>query len=165
MQTKQYHFQNFSFSLGFFSSNLSKETLGQERLIKGASKKTIIDRNFFSSLLESEHFFLNFVFQKICMYNIHIIRHFSKTFRVSCPLTAPPMPTLSGVTAFSTKIEAIIGETTSTVSAEEYYDSANKKAAIFVLISGEQFKIIYDYDTNEIFYVNREYVSSQKSIF
>lgn len=57
MQTKQYHFQNFSFSLGFFSSNLSKETLGQELLIKGASKKTIIDRNFFSSLLESEHFF------------------------------------------------------------------------------------------------------------
>lgn len=99
------------------------------------------------------------------MYNIHIIRHFSKTFRVSCPLTAPPMPTLSGVTAFSTKIEAIIGETTSTVSAEEYYDSANKKAAIFVLISGEQFKIIYDYDTNEIFYVNREYVSRQKFIF
>lgn len=164
MQTKQYHFQNFSFSLGFFSSNLSKETLGQE-LIKGASKKTIIDRNFFSSLLESEHFFLNFVFKKIYMYNVHIIRHFSKTLRVSCPLAAPPMPTLSGVTAFSTKIEAIIGETNTTVSAEEYYDSANKKAAIFVLISGEQFKIIYDYDTNEIFYVNREYVSSQKSIF
>lgn len=96
---------------------------------------------------------------------MHVQYTYNQAFRVSCPPTAPPMPTLSGVTAFSTKIEAIIGETTSTVSAEEYYDSANKKAAIFVLISGEQFKIIYDYDTNEIFYVNREYVSSQKSIF
>lgn len=76
----------------------------------------------------------------------------------------PPMPTLSGVTAFSTKIEAIIGETNTTVSAEEYYDSANKKAAIFVLISGEQFKIIYDYDTNEIFYVNPDQTCYTKNL-
>lgn len=164
MQTKQYHFQNFSFSLGFFSSNLSKETLGQELLIKGASKKKqLLIETFFQVFWRANIFF------KLCISNnMHVqytYNQASKTFRVSCPLTAPPMPTLSGVTAFSTKIEAIIGETTSTVSAEEYYDSANKKAAIFVLISGEQFKIIYDYDTNEIFYVNREYVSSQKSIF
>lgn len=67
---------------------------------------------------------------------------------------APPMPTLSGVNAFNTKIEAVIGETNTTVSAEEYYDGTNNKAALFILMSGELFKIIYDYNTNELFYVN-----------
>lgn len=66
------------------------------------------------------------------------------------------MPTLSGVNAFNTKIEAVIGETNTTVSAEEYYDGTNNKAALFILMSGELFKIIYDYNTNELFYVNRE---------
>lgn len=80
MQTKQYHFQKFSFSLGFFSSNLSKETLGQELLIKGASKKTIIDRNFFSSLLESEHFF------KLCISkNMHVQYTYNQAFLKDLP--------------------------------------------------------------------------------
>ncbi|XP_056019753.1 uncharacterized protein LOC130054319 [Ostrea edulis] len=66
----------------------------------------------------------------------------------------PPMPSLNGVNAFTTKIEAAIIETNTTVSAEEYYDYNNNRAALFMLLSGDVFKLIYDYNTNELFYVN-----------
>lgn len=67
------------------------------------------------------------------------------------------MPSLNGVNAFTTKIEAAIIETNTTVSAEEYYDYNNNRAALFMLLSGDVFKLIYDYNTNELFYVNREF--------
>jgi hypothetical protein len=66
------------------------------------------------------------------------------------------MPTLASVTAFTTKIEAVIIETNMTVSAEEYFDYGNNRAALFMLVSSEVFKLIYDYNTNELFYVNRK---------
>ncbi|XP_062619530.1 uncharacterized protein LOC134281083 [Saccostrea cucullata] len=71
------------------------------------------------------------------------------------PAANPPsMPSLAGINAFTTKIEAVIGETNMTVSAEEYFDYGNNRAALFMLMSGLLYKLVYDYNTNELFYVN-----------
>lgn len=63
----------------------------------------------------------------------------------------PPFPTVPNT--FSTKLEAIIADRNMTVSGEEYFDYNNNRAALFMLNGDQISKLIFDYSTEELFYV------------
>ncbi|XP_062619516.1 uncharacterized protein LOC134281071 [Saccostrea cucullata] len=63
----------------------------------------------------------------------------------------PPFPVVPNT--FSTKLEAIIVDRNETVSAEEYFDEYNNRAALFMLRGDQINKLIFDYNTEELFYV------------
>ncbi|XP_056019755.1 uncharacterized protein LOC125671708 isoform X2 [Ostrea edulis] len=65
--------------------------------------------------------------------------------------TEPPFPVIPNT--FSTKLEAIIADGNMTVSAEEYFDFNNNRAALFMLQGDDISKLIFDYSTEELFYV------------
>ena len=69
--------------------------------------------------------------------------------------TEPPFPVVPNT--FSTKLEAIIADRNQTVSGEEYFDENNNRAALFMLRGDQISKLIFDYNTEELFYVYREY--------
>ena len=69
--------------------------------------------------------------------------------------TEPPFPVVPNT--FSTKLEAIIADSSETVSGEEYFDENNNRAALFMLRGDQISKLIFDYNTEELFYVFREY--------
>lgn len=48
-----------------------------------------------------------------------------------------------------------------TVSGEEYFDYNNNRAALFMLKGDQIAKLIFDYDTEELFYVYRKYNDSR----
>lgn len=62
----------------------------------------------------------------------------------------PPFPQLPQT--FQTRIEATIQDKNYTVSAEEYYDGNNNKATLTMYKAGEQFKLIFDYANDQLFY-------------
>jgi hypothetical protein len=68
--------------------------------------------------------------------------------------TEPPFPVVPST--FSTKLEAIIADKNMTVSAEEYFDENNNRAALFMLQGDDISKLIFDYNTEELFYVYRK---------
>nr|XP_022316640.1 uncharacterized protein LOC111120202 [Crassostrea virginica] len=63
----------------------------------------------------------------------------------------PPFPVVPNT--FSTKLEAIIADRNQTVSGEEYFDENNNRAALFMLRGDKISKLIFDYNTEELFYV------------
>nr|XP_022319141.1 uncharacterized protein LOC111121934 [Crassostrea virginica] len=63
----------------------------------------------------------------------------------------PPLPVVPNT--FSTKLEAIIADRNQTVSGEEYFDENNNRAALFMLRGDQISKLIFDYNTEELFYV------------
>ena len=69
--------------------------------------------------------------------------------------TEPPFPVVPNT--FSTKLEAIIADRNQTVSGEEYFDENNNRSALFMLRGDQISKLIFDYNTEELFYVYREY--------
>lgn len=48
-----------------------------------------------------------------------------------------------------------------TVSGEEYFDYNNNRAALFMLNGDQISKLIFDYSTEELFYVYRKYNDSR----
>lgn len=83
----------------------------------------------------------------------------SKTETTKCRFFSmhiePPFPVIPNT--FSTKLEAIIADGNMTVSAEEYFDFNNNRAALFMLQGDDISKLIFDYSTEELFYVYRMY--------
>lgn len=73
-------------------------------------------------------------------------------------LPEPPFPTVPNT--FSTKLEAIIADRNMTVSGEEYFDYNNNRAALFMLNGDQISKLIFDYSTEELFYVYRKYIAN-----
>lgn len=52
-----------------------------------------------------------------------------------------------------------------TVSGEEYFDYNNNRAALFMLKGDQISKLIFDYSTEELFYVYRKYIANGSRYF